>query len=423
MFVAACLDARPDMWPEVQAAIAALKLGPDADCRLRAHNDGVLAGRRFTVAAEASHARDPAHASAAHGHHHAGSRHDPHGRHDEHRHGPRRAWADIRDLLAKAALDKSVAARAVEIFAALAKAEAEVHGVGEAEVTFHEIGAVDSLVDIVAAALLIDRLAATRWTASPLPLGGGRVMTAHGFLPIPAPATALLLRGLPTIDDGIPGERVTPTGAAIARHLLDGAARRAAPRTIRAIGTGFGAKSFPGISNCLRIILFDEPVSSPRGSPILHEEVGVIEFEIDDQSAEDLSLGLDRLRAIDGILDVVQSVIFGKRGRVGVQVRVLAAPARLDEIVQACFVETATIGLRHHLVRRAVLARDVEDVEVDGRRLRVKTVTRPGGQTTGKTEAVDVASEPGYAARSALRHAGETAALARRASKRPEAEE
>jgi len=318
----------------------------------------------------------------------------------------------------KAALDKSVAARAIDIFALLAKAEAEVHGVDEAEVTFHEIGAVDSLVDIVAAALLIDRLAATRWTTSPLPLGGGRVMTAHGWLPIPAPATALLLRGLPTIDDGIAGERVTPTGAAIARHLLDGAPRHAGPRTIQAIGTGFGVKSFPGISNCLRIVLFDEPAT--RNSFLLHEEVGVIEFEIDDQSAEDLSLGLDQLRASDGVLDVVQSVVFGKRGRVGVQVRVLAAPARLDEIVQACFGETATIGLRHHVASRVVLARETKDVEVDGRRLRVKTVTRPGGQTTGKTEAVDVASKSGHAARSALRRAGEAAALARLASKREE---
>ena len=93
--------------------------------------------------------------------------------------------------------------------------------IDEEAVTFHEIGAVDSLVDIVAAALLIARLSATRWSAGPLPLGGGRVKTAHGLLPVPAPATALLMRGLPTIDDGIEGERVTPTGAAVARYLLD----------------------------------------------------------------------------------------------------------------------------------------------------------------------------------------------------------
>jgi uncharacterized protein (DUF111 family) len=279
-------------------------------------------------------------------------------------------------------------------------------------VAFHEIGAVDSLVDIVAAALMIARLAATRWTSSPLPLGGGRVKSAHGLLPVPAPATALLLRGLPTIDDGIKGERVTPTGAAVARYLLDGASRdRDALRTIRAVGTGFGARTLPGVSNCLRVVLFDEAPTA--GSSILYDEVGVIEFEVDDQSPEDLALGLDNLRALEGVLDVVQSAAFGKRGRLGAQVRILAQPRRLDEVIKACFLETATIGLRHHLVRRALLARLTDEVEVEGRRLRVKMAMRPDGQATAKAEAVDVAGEAGRGARGALRSAGEAAALAR----------
>jgi pyridinium-3,5-bisthiocarboxylic acid mononucleotide nickel chelatase len=420
MFVAACLDACPALWPEVRAAIEALKLGPDADLSLESHSDGVLTGRRFTVAAESGGAD----ATLA--------RHDAHGRehssapeHDRHRHahgrgdGPNRAWTDIRAFLATAALDRAVAAHATGIFALLAKAEAEAHGIDEQAVTFHEIGAVDSLVDIVAAALMIARLSATRWSAGPLPLGGGRVKTAHGLLPVPAPATALLMRGLPTIDDGIQGERVTPTGAAVARYLLDAASRHDAPRTMRAVGTGFGARTFPGVSNCLRVLLFDEvSISSPATSPILHEEVGVIEFEIDDQSPEDLSLGLDNLRALEGVLDVVQSALFGKRGRVAVQVRILAAPRRLDEVVRACFLETATIGLRHHLVRRALLARLTEEIEVDGQRLRVKTAMRPDGQATAKVEAVDLAAEAGRGARSALSRAGEAAALARLSSKR-----
>jgi uncharacterized protein (TIGR00299 family) protein len=418
MFVAACLDACPALWPEVRAAIDALKLGPDADCGLDAHSDGVMTGRRFTVDAESarprrphdSHSLDP-HATPDHGRH----RH-PH----RHGGGPNRAWADIRAFLATASLDRSVAAHAIGIFALLAKAEAEAHGIDEKAVAFHEIGAVDSLVDIVAAALLIARLSATRWSAGPLPLGGGRVRTAHGLLPVPAPATALLMRGLPTIDDGIDGERVTPTGAAVARYLLDAvSARDNAPRTIRAVGTGFGARTFLGVSNCLRVVLFDEAsISTPATSSILHEEVGVIEFEIDDQSPEDLSLGLDNLRAVEGVLDVVQSVVFGKRGRVAVQVRILAAPHRLDEVVRACFLETTTIGLRHHLVRRALLARLTEEVEVEGKRLRVKMAMRPDGQATGKAEAVDVAAQAGRGARSALRSAGEAAALARLSSKR-----
>src|SRR5580704_10344707 len=163
MFVAACLDACPDLWPEVRAAIEALKLGPEADCSLEAHNDGVMTGRRFTVAAESAGADATV------------EPHDPHSldpnaapEHRRHRHGdggPNRAWTDIRALLTTAALDRSVAAHAIGIFALLAKAEAEVHGADEGAVTFHEIGAVDSLVDIVAAALMIARLSATRWSA------------------------------------------------------------------------------------------------------------------------------------------------------------------------------------------------------------------------------------------------------------------
>jgi uncharacterized protein (TIGR00299 family) protein len=418
MFVAACLDACPELWPEVRAAIEALKLGPDAALSLESHNDGVLTGRRFTVAAESAGADATLGRHDAQAHDHSATPD-----HDRHRHargagdGPNRAWADIRAFLKTSALDRSVAQHAIGIFALLAKAEAQVHGVDEEAVTFHEIGAVDSLVDIVAAALMIASLSATRWSAGPLPLGGGRVRTAHGLLPVPAPATALLLRGLPTIDDRIEGERVTPTGAAVARYLLDGASRHPdAPRTIRAVGTGFGARTFPGVSNCLRVILFDEaPIST---SSILHEEVGVIEFEVDDQSPEDLSLGLDNLRALEGVLDVVQSAAFGKRGRVAVQVRILAQPRRLDEAIRACFLETTTIGLRHHLVRRALLARLTEEVEVEGRRLRVKMAMRPNGQATAKAEAADVAAEAGRGARSALKRAGEAAALARLSSKR-----
>jgi pyridinium-3,5-bisthiocarboxylic acid mononucleotide nickel chelatase len=419
MFVAACLDACPELWPGVRAAIGALKLGPDADLSLDAHSDGVMTGRRFTVAAESAGADatlGPRDVPALD--QHAAPDHDR--RRHAHRagDGPNRTWTDIRAFLATAALDRSVAQHAVGIFALLAKAEAEAHGIDEEAVTFHEIGAMDSLVDIVAAALIIARLSATRWSAGPLPLGGGRVRTAHGLLPVPAPATALLMRGLPTIDDRIEGERVTPTGAAIARYLLDGASHHYdAMRTIRAIGTGFGARKLPGVSNCLRVVLFDE---APAPSAILHEEVAVIEFEIDDQSPEDLALGLDSLRALEGVLDVVQSAVFGKRGRVAVQVRILAAPRRLDEVVRACFLETTTIGLRHHLVRRALLARFTEEVEVEGKRLRVKIAMRPDGQATGKAEAVDVAAEAGHGARSALKRAGEAEALARLSSKRLE---
>ncbi len=416
MFAAACLDAFPEHWPAVEAAIAALGLGPASVCRLVAHRDHTLTGRRFLVAAD--HPAD--HHDHSHDHDHD---HDHHGSHEPHGHShdhPHRAWAEIRAALRDGLLAPPVRDHAIGIFTLLARAEAEVHGVTEDAVAFHEVGAVDSIVDIVAAAQLIATIGAERWTASALPLGSGRVRTAHGLLPVPTPATALLMRGFPTIDDGIPGERVTPTGAAIARYLLAGEASASPrPRRLLASGTGFGTRTMPGLSNCLRLLAFDE-VDAPGAasaaissvtSAFAHRELGVITFEVDDQSAEDLAHGLEHIRALPGVHDALQSVAFGKKGRIATHVQVLVAPAELDAVIAACFTETTTIGLRFHLVQGAALPRRANEVEVGGHRLRVKSVTRPDGARTGKTEAADVAGLRGHAARVALRRAGEAAAL------------
>lgn len=411
MFVAALLDAFPDFWPDVQQTIAALDLGEAARCRLVAHRDQVLVGRRFLVDA-GEQAERPHEHPHDHAHDHDDHAHDHHGTH--------RPWSAIRDHLAGSALSAEARQHVLGIFGLLAEAEAEVHGIAVDEVAFHEVGAVDSIVDIAAAAQLMALIGATRWTASPLPLGSGRIRTAHGLLPVPAPATALLMRGLQTLDDGIPGERVTPTGAAVARYLLLGgepAARQ--PRRLVATGTGFGSRTMPGVSNCLRVLAFenDAAIASPGPQGALtHRELGVITFEVDDQSAEDLAHGLDHIRARPGIHDVIQSVAFGKKGRVATQVQVLAAPAELDAAIAACFEETTTIGLRYHVVHGAALGRSADRVEIGTHSMRVKMVQRPGGGMTGKTEAADVAALPGHAARVALRRAGEAAALDRAAT-------
>ena len=409
MFVAALLDAFPEHWPAVESAVAALDLGPDAACRLAPHRDGAgLTGRRFLVRAE-EHGHDHHDAHHHHGHDHDGHHHD-HGGHGH------RAWSSIRRLIEGSRLDPRTRREAVAIFAGLAEAEGQVHGVPPEEVAFHEVGAVDSIVDIVAAARLIALVDARRWTAAPLPLGSGRVRTAHGILPVPAPATALLLRGLDTVDDGVPGERVTPTGAAVARHLLLGGAgaRSRGPRRLARTGTGFGTREMPGLSNCLRVLVFEgASAEEAPASAFAHRELGVITFEVDDQSAEDLAAGLDHVRAMPGVHDVVQGAVFGKKGRMATQVQVLVAPDRLDEAIRLCFAETTTIGLRFHTVRGAALPRGFDTVAVDGRALRTKAVTRPDGSRTAKAEAADVAAEPGHAARTRLRRDAEALALAR----------
>ena len=444
MFVAALLDAFPEHAPAVERAVASLDLGPDAAVRLVDHRDAAgLTGRRFVVAAEEPGRHDHGHRHHDHGpgqhdhghahhhgagdhghphHHHGGGDHGhPHHDGEPHHHG-HRAWSSIRSLIEGSALDARVKREAVAIFAGLAEAEGQVHGVPADDVAFHEVGAVDSIVDVVAAAQLIALVDAERWTASAMPLGSGRVRTAHGILPVPAPATALLLRGLDTIDDGIPGERVTPTGAAVARHLLLGSATAPPrPRRLERSGTGFGTREMAGISNCLRVLAFEPAAEfgTAPASQFSHRELGVITFEVDDLSAEDLSNGLDHVRALPGVHDVVQAVVFGKKGRVATQVQVLVAPDRLDDAIRLCFAETTTIGLRFGTVQGAALPRGFDTVRVDGRDLRTKHVTRPDGSRTAKAEASDVAAAPGHAARLRLRRDAEALALSRLDGREP----
>ncbi|MGU3662612.1 LarC family nickel insertion protein [Methylobacterium sp. A49B] len=428
MFAAALLDAFPEHREGVRASVRAV----DARiaCAVQDHNDGILRGSRFAVSSPEAdrgpHRHDhPRPARDHHGHHdhahdhvhddnHVHAHHHPHhhdhggepGHQHRHEHG-HRPWAEIRALLAAADLAPAVRAHALGIFGHLAAAEARVHGIAVAAVAFHEVGAFDSIADIVAAAHLIAVLEARSWSVSALPLGSGRVRTQHGPLPVPAPATALLLEGFATLDDGIPGERVTPTGAAILRHLCGDDPGRGRPRGILGrTGIGFGTKVLPGLSNCLRALVVEDGGSTGPG----RRDLAVIAFEIDDQSGEDLAMGLDRLRSEPGVLDVVQAPVLGKKGRMMARVQALVRPESLEAAIAACFRETTTIGLRYHHVEGAVLDRAARRVEHDGRSVRVKVVARPGGRTA-KAEADDARDHPGHAARAALRREAEQRAL------------
>ena len=401
MFVAALLDAFPAHRGGVVRSVAAMGQTSPLTCDLTPHNDGILQGHRFIVDAPASD---------GHAHDHHAHDHDAHAHDHGHAHARlHRPWSAIRADLVAADLDDATRTHAIGIFEHLASAEAKVHGITVEQVAFHEVGAWDSIADIVAAAYLVATLEATRWSVGPVPLGAGRIKTAHGLLPVPAPAAALLLEGFATIDDGIVGERVTPTGAAILRYLCDHAPRAPAARTLARSGIGFGTKVFPGMSNCLRVLVFDEAAPRPT-STAGHRDLGIIEFEVDDQSAEDLAMGLDRLRQHGDIFDVVQMPVFGKKGRMMTHVRALARADAMNEAIEACFRETTTIGLRHHVVSGAALSRTITALEVDGRTIRVKTVERPGGRTA-KAEADDALSHETHAARVDMRRKAERLAL------------
>jgi uncharacterized protein (TIGR00299 family) protein len=400
MFIAALLDAWPEHETRVREAIEATRGPRPVSCVLVAHRDSVLRGSRFEVlAATTGTAAFPAQRAAEE---------------------PQLTWQQIRLRLLQAPIAEGVRRHALEIFQLLAVAEGYVHGVAVESVQFHEVGAWDSIADIVGAATLIDAVGATRWTASAVPLGSGRVATAHGMMAVPTPATVQLLLGLPTVDDGVAGERVTPTGAAILRHLLlrsaPVATHRPQPRTLRASGTGFGSRTLPGLSNHVRALCFEDTqggigqvVRHPQAQ-VEHRRLHVVEFEVDDQAAEDLAIGLDRMRAQDGVLDVTQTAVFGKKGRMTTHVRVLTRNDRLEEVVAACFEETTTIGLRHHSVEGIALKRMVGHTTVDGHTVRVKIVDR-SGQLTAKTEADDVGSHARQQHRASLRQRAESQIL------------
>jgi pyridinium-3,5-bisthiocarboxylic acid mononucleotide nickel chelatase len=419
MFVAALLDAFPEHWPRVQSTIVSLNLGAGAECGLAAHHDHSFAGRRFLVGADRtmsslSRSRQRADSHGDSSHSQEGSGDHEHFHAHESRRG-HKAWVDIRAELGRSDLDGDVKKHALAIFNLLAEAEAKVHGVEVDSVTFHEVGAVDSIVDIVAAAQLISLIRADRWTSAPLPIGSGRINSAHGVLPIPAPAAALLLQGLPVIDDGVPGERVTPTGAALAAYLIDSHARSNA-RILRMSrsGIGFGGRTLPGVSNCLRALAFDEAtplVRSAVAGSIDRRQLAIITFEVDDQTPEDLAVGLDHIRGRHEVFDVTQTSVVGKKGRTAAHVQILVSPRELESVIVACFEETTTIGLRHQLTESAILRRRLETIEMEGGdNLQVKIVERPGGMQSGKAEAADVASHRGHLKRARLR--AEAVALA-----------
>ncbi|HWA12697.1 MAG TPA: LarC family nickel insertion protein [Burkholderiales bacterium] len=385
MFIAAVLDAFPDLRDGMLEAIAAAGLPPQIHVGLAEHRDHALTGLRFKVV-------EPREPGAL-----AGAAHHPH-----------TPFADIRAQLQASPLAAPVRQRAIAIFTELARVEAQVHGKTVDTVSFHEVGEWDSIVDIVGAAFLIEALSPATWSVGALPLGRGRAKTAHGALPVPTPATVLLLKGFEFIDDGLEGERVTPTGASILKHLgCSQAADRGARRLLRS-GTGFGTKTFPGISNVVRLLAFEaaQAAAQPQG-----DEVVQVLFEVDDQSPEDLSIALDKLRAHPAVLDVLQSPAFGKKGRITMRIQVLAEVDGIEGVFDACFRETTTIGLRYQRMQRRKLARTGATVEAGGRQVRVKVSQRPG-RATAKVEADDLLNVMGgRAEREALRAEAEGVVL------------
>lgn len=375
MFVAALLDLRPDLAAPMIAAVQGAGLHDGLAMRHEPRSDGVLSGSGFEVTLDAHR---PPHGTA---HAHV-------------------VWRDLRARIAASRLGPAVRDRAIDVFARLAGAEARVHGRAADAVEFHEVGAWDSIADIVAAAWLVEHLSPCTWSVGTIPLGSGRVRSAHGWLPVPAPATALLLQGFLCDEDGLPGERVTPTGAAILCHLQPQQGLGRVPRRLAASAHGFGTRTLTGTSNVLRLLAFDGPVRAPA---VQVDQVTVLGFEVDDQTPEDLAQGLQRLRECDGVLDVSQHPVMGKKNRLATGVQLLVRPDRAEQAAHECFVQTTTLGVRLHTVQRRLLAR-VESTSSRG--VRVKLVQRPSG-LSAKADIDDVTDAAGHLERAARRRDAE----------------
>ncbi|MBW4707358.1 LarC family nickel insertion protein [Roseobacter sp. YSTF-M11] len=303
---------------------------------------------------------------------------------------PTSHWRDIRAFIENSRLRAAVSKRAVEIFAELAAAEATCHGVAPDDVHFHEIADWDSLADIIGAASLIEQAGAPRWSVSALPQGSGRVKTRHGLVPVPPPATAELLQGYSLFSDGVDGERITPTGAAILKYLSPSQGALGPVGTLGHSGTGAGHRQLQGIPNILRLLVFDAPAMSG-------DTVHLIRFEIDDMTPEEIAVALDRIRLEAGVLDASYTIGYGKKGRVQFSLSVICAPPMHDRVVETCFSETSTLGLRLETVARYRLNRRKDTISG----LPVKSVDRPAG-ATAKVESDALARTKTLKARRAL---------------------
>ena len=296
-------------------------------------------------------------------------------------------------MIDAAGLSPRAAGRAKNIFQRLGEAEAKVHGVAIEKVHFHEVGAVDSIVDIVGAAIGFDLLGIDEFACSAMDLGGGHVHTEHGVLPVPAPATVELLRGAPTHSSGIQRELVTPTGAAIATTL---AARfgEIPPMQLRGVGYGAGSAELEEKPNVLRLVLGERIETQTEA---WDASITVIETNVDDMSPQIYGYFAEKALAA-GALDVFSTPAHMKKNRPGLLITILSEPANVSPLVDLIFRETTSIGVRAHEARRKTLDRELVPVETRFGSVRMKVSRMNGSLLTATPEYDDcqtIAAERG----------------------------
>jgi uncharacterized protein (TIGR00299 family) protein len=311
---------------------------------------------------------------------------EQHGNDHAHEHLHGRGLSEVRRIIEKAAISSAAKATAIRMFEALGEAEAKVHNTSVGRVHFHEVGAVDALVDIVCAAVGAESLAVEEWVCSPLNVGGGTFRCAHGTLPVPAPATLRLLRDAPVYSSGPQVELVTPTGAAIVKTLCSRFAAFPAMKIEKA-GYGAGAREFSEHPNLLRLTigeagLADSAAASLVASPtsneqIINEKIMVLEANLDDLSPQVLAYAMERLLA-EGALDVFSVPVQMKKSRPGALLTVLAKIEDANRLTELIFAETTTLGVRRREEQRQTLSRRWETVHTAWGPVRIKIANMNG---------------------------------------------
>jgi uncharacterized protein (TIGR00299 family) protein len=293
-----------------------------------------------------------------------------------------RSWKEIRSLIQRSKLGGRVKEIGTEIFGRLAAAEGKIHGVAPDKVHFHEVGATDSIVDIMAAAIAVRALEIDAFHFSRVPLGRGITRAAHGLLPVPGPATLELLKGIPVEGIDVRGETVTPTGAAIVCTL--GQTFGPQPSMIvQKVGYGAGEKNWPDRPNVFRLVLGSGAATWKQ------EEMIAIETNIDDMNPEFYDYVFDRLFAA-GARDVSLSPIQMKKNRPGTLLRVIADARDREKLASILFGETSTIGIRYYPISRLILKRSTNTIKTRYGRIRIKIIEEPDGTKRASPEYDDL---------------------------------
>ena len=299
--------------------------------------------------------------------------------------GHGRHLRQICEIILRASISTTAKATAICIFEALGAAEAEIHNTSIERVHFHEVGAVDAMVDIVCAAVGAESLGVDEWLCSPLNVGGGTVKCAHGTLPVPAPATVKLLANAPVYSSGPRVELVTPTGAAIVKTLVKRFSAFPAMK-IEQAGYGAGSREFPEHPNLLRLVIGEAASAAGAGESlgaaatsngVSIDRVAVLEANLDDLSPQVLAYAMERLLA-EGALDVYSVPVQMKKNRIGALLTVLARLEDADRLTKVMFAETSTLGVRRRDEQRQVLARRWETVETSWGPVRIKIANMNG---------------------------------------------